>query len=162
MEHHALYPTDAGTPQGGIISPTLANLALDGLEGKLREAFPKTTRQGKQAKVNLVRYADDFVITGASQALLTEEVEPLVEHFLRERGLELSPEKTRITHIEDGFDFLGQNVRKYKDGNQHKLLIKPSKQNVHTFLAKVRAIIKANKQLAAGKLIRLLNPIIRG
>ena len=162
MEHHVFYPSDSGTPQGGIISPTLANLALDGLEGKLREAFPKTTRQGKRAKVNLVRYADDFVITGASSALLTEEVQPLVEYFLRERGLELSPEKTRITHIEDGFDFLGQNVRKYKSGTQHKLLIKPSKQNVHTFLAKVRGIIKANKQLAAGKLIRLLNPIIRG
>lgn len=103
-----------------------------------------------------------FVITGRSQELLQEEVKPLVEQFLKERGLELSQEKTRITHIEDGFDFLGQNVRKYRCGQRQKLLIKPSKPNVKAFLAKVRDIITANKQLAAGNLILLLNPVIRG
>ena len=157
MERHVLHATDEGTPQGGPLSPVLANLALDGLERLLRERFPKP-KSGYNAKVNLVRYADDFVITGASKELLEHEVQPLVEQFLRARGLELSPEKTSITHIEDGFDFLGQNVRKYNG----KILIKPSKKNVHAFLDKVRKIIKANKQLPAGNLVLRLNPVIRG
>ncbi len=108
--------------------------------------------------VHLVRYADDFIITGRSKELLEQEVKPLVEQFMRERGLELSQEKTHITHIEDGFDFLGQNVRKY-DG---KLLIKPSKTAVQTHLNKIRGIIKDNKTVTAGFLIMKLNPIIRG
>jgi len=158
MEQRVLYATEAGTPQGGIISPVLANLALDGLERSLQEAFPKTTDKGRRQKVNFVRYADDFVVTGSSRELLEDEVKPLVEQFLRERGLELSQEKTSITHIEDGFDFLGFNVRKY-DG---KILIKPSRKNVHAFLEKVRGIIKANTQATAGCLLLKLNPIIRG
>jgi RNA-directed DNA polymerase len=89
---------------------------------------------------------------------LESEVKPLVEQFMRERGLELSSAKTVITHIENGFDFLGQNVRKY----QGKLLIKPSKDNVQELLAKVRKIVRENKQTPAGKLIVQLNPIIRG
>lgn len=161
MEQHVLYPTDEGTPQGGIISPTLANLALDGLERLLLQRFPKP-KNGYNAKVNLIRYADDFVVTGRSQEVLEREVKPLVEHFLRERGLELSQEKTCITHIEDGFDFLGQHVRKYKAGKRRKLLITPASKNVQALLDKIRGIIKANKAMDAGTLISLLNPIIRG
>jgi RNA-directed DNA polymerase len=108
--------------------------------------------------VNLVRYADDFIITGRSREWLEEKVKPLVITFLAERGLELSPEKTVVTHIEDGFDFLGQNVRKYHG----KLLIKPAKGNVQNFLDKVRGIIKAHPTISAGKLVLLLNPLIRG
>ena len=157
MERHVLHPTEAGTPQGGIISPVLANSTLDGLQSALQEAFaPPHRGQGRQ--VNLVRYADDFIITARSKETLENEVRPLVENFVRERGLTLSPEKTCITHIEDGFDFLGQNVRKY-DG---KLLIKPAKKNVQTFLAKVQEILKTNQQTPTGKLILQLNPIIRG
>lgn len=157
MERHVLYPTEAGTPQGGIISPVLANLTLDGLQSALHEIFaPPHRGQGRQ--VNLVRYADDFIITARSKETLENEVRPLVENFMRERGLTLSPEKTCITHIEDGFDFLGQNVRKY-DG---KLLIKPAKKNVQTFLAKVQELLKTNQQTPTGKLILQLNPIIRG
>ena len=151
-------PTEQGTPQGGPCSPVLANLTLDGLERLLRERYPTNTRRGTRAQVNVIRYADDFIITGRSKALLQEEVKPLVEQFLRERGLELSDEKTRITHIEDGVDFLGQHLRKYRG----KLLINPAKKNVQAFLAKVRGIIKAHKQTPAGTLILLLNPIIRG
>jgi RNA-directed DNA polymerase len=158
LEKRILYPTTEGTPQGGVASPTLANLVLDGLERKLREQYPKTTDKGRKAKVNFIRYADDFVITGRSKELLENEVKPLVAQFLKERGLELSPEKTRITHITEGFDFLGQNVRKYREG----LRTKPSKKNVKTFLIKVRNIIKSNKQTPAGLLIKLLNPVIRG
>src|SRR5579859_6088764 len=162
MEKGILYPTEEGTPQGGIISPVLANMTLDGLERRLRERFPKTTIKGIAAKVNFVRYADDFIVTAASQALLEQEVKPLVETFLKERGLELSSEKTCITHIEEGFDFLGQNVRKYKTGKRHKLLIKPARKNVHAHLEKIRDLIKKNQTLSAGRLILMLNPIIRG
>jgi len=161
MEKEHLFPTEAGTPQGGIASPVLANMALDGLEALLAEKFPK--RKGRYStynapKVNLIRYADDFIITGRSKELLENEVKPVVEAFLRERGLELSPEKTLITHIESGFDFLGQNVRKYDS----KLLIKPSKKSVKKHLNRIRATIKDNPTLSAGRLIRLLNPQLRG
>jgi len=158
MDQHVFHETDAGTPQGGIISPVLANLALDGLEQRLREQYPAATAKSRQAQVNLVRYADDFIITSRTKERLEEEVQPLVEQFLQERGLELSPEKTQITPIEDGFDFLGQHVRKYHG----KLLIQPSKQNVKTFLANIRKVIKGNKQTTAYGLIALLNPKIRG
>ena len=158
MDKQVLYPKEAGVPQGGICSPVIANLALDGLERLLRAHYPSTTRRGKQAKVHLVKYADDFIISGSSLELLEEEVKPLVEQFLRERGLELSPEKTRITHIEDGFDFLGQNVRKYAG----KFLIKPARKNVKAFLGKVRQIVKVNKQATTANLIAQLNPVIRG
>src|SRR5689334_16815766 len=97
---------------GGVASPVLANLTLDGLEKKLREKYPKASNLSRKVKVNLVRYCDDFFITGRSKELLENEVNPLVEEFLKERGLELSQEKTRITHIEDGFDFLGQQIRR--------------------------------------------------
>jgi RNA-directed DNA polymerase len=158
MENRTLHPTTDGTPQGGIISPVLANMALDGLEQAIRARFPKTNSREQAKRVNVIRYADDFVITGRSKELLEETVKPLVETFLHARGLELSQEKTHITHIEDGFDFLGQNVRKYHG----KLLIKPSKQSQQTFLTRIRTAIKANKTLDAGELIHLLNPIIRG
>jgi RNA-directed DNA polymerase len=161
MERQTLYPTEAGTPQGGIISPVLANMTLDGLERMLMQHFPKV-KTGGGALVNFVRYADDFLVTGRTKELLEQEVKPRIEEFLRERSLQLSPEKTIITPIEEGFDFLGQNVRKYKTGKGHKLLITPSKKNVKAFLEKIREIVKANKALPAGKLIAKLNPMIRG
>lgn len=157
MEQHVLHPTEEGTPQGGIISPVLANMALDGLEGFLREYFPKTWK-GQRVKVNVVRFADDFLITSCTRVFLVEMVKPLVVQFLQERSLELSVEKTRVTRIEDGFDFLGQNVRKYNG----KLLIKPSKKSIKALLEKIRRIVKANKQTKTENLIRLLNPVIRG
>ena len=135
----------------------LANLTLDGLARILREAFPKA-RKSQSPLVNLIRFADDFIITGRSKELLDKEVRPLVEQFMRERGLELSAEKTSITHIEDGFDFLGQNVRKYNG----KLWIKPSKKNRKTFLDHVRKVVKTNPTSTAGALVRRLNPLIRG
>jgi RNA-directed DNA polymerase len=95
MENRTLFPTEAGTPQGGIISPTLANLTLDGLERLLKETFRKKEIRGQcyRPKVNFVRYADDFIITGRSKELLEDEVKPLVEQFMSARGLQLSPEK---------------------------------------------------------------------
>jgi RNA-directed DNA polymerase len=157
MEEHLLFPTEAGTPQGGIASPVLANMTLDGLEQFLQERLPKQW-QGRRIKVNLVRFADDFIITGHSKVFLLMVVKPLVEAFFSERGLEISEEKTIITHIQDGFDFLGQNVRKY--GN--KLLIKPAQKSIKNLMEKVRQIVKTNLQAKAANLIRLLNQIIRG
>ena len=159
-----LFPTETGTPQGGIISPTLANLTLDGLETVLRDklAVSKTGKftnnSAAKHQVNFVRYADDFIITGRTKELLENEVKPLVENFMKERGLTLSEEKTKITHIEEGFDFLGWNFRKY-DG---KLLIKPSNKNVKAFLGNIRETVKRNKTAKQENLIGLLNPKIRG
>jgi RNA-directed DNA polymerase len=161
VEKRRLFPTEAGTPQGGIISPTLANVTLDGLEKLLTEHFPRRKRKDGKIllpKVNLIRYADDFIITGESKELLEKEVRPLVERFLEERGLMLSPTKTHLTHIDEGFDFLGQNLRKYNG----KLMIQPSKKNTHAMLEKVRGLINANKTVTQAKLIAMLNPVIRG
>ncbi len=152
-----LFATEAGTPQGGVISPTLANLTLDGMEEVLRRRFAPSHPQSRKNKVNLIRYADDFVVTAASKELLVE-AKALIEDFLRHRGLALSGEKTKVVHIEEGFDFLGWNVRKY-DG---KLLIKPAKKNVQTFLRKVRSTIRENRTATQEKMIARLNPIIRG
>ena len=154
MEKQVFHTTDEGTPQGGIISPVLANLTLDGLETLLRQRYPVWRCQC----VNLIRYADDFVVTGRSKELLENEVKPRIAEFLRSRGLELSDEKTSITHIEEGFDFLGQNIRKYGD----TCLTKPSDANVKTFLENIRRVMKEHKAVTAGTLILLLNPKIRG
>jgi RNA-directed DNA polymerase len=163
MDKHVLHETTDGTPQGGIISPALSNCALDGLEQLLREKFPRKKRLqslgGMHPAVNLIRYADDFVITSRTKELLEGEIKPLVKQFLQQRGLELSPTKTVITHVEKGFDFLGQNVRKYPNG---KLLIKPSKKNIKTFLDGIRGNIKAALGMSAADLIHWLNPKIRG
>jgi RNA-directed DNA polymerase len=156
VENQILFPTEAGTPQGGIISPTLANLTLDGLERVLKEKF--SAKRAPSLRVNLIRYADDFIITGTTKERLENEVKPLVEQFMRDRGLQLSPEKTCITPIEQGFDFLGQNLRKHGD----KMLIQPSKKNTHSFLEKVRQIIRRGRGISQKDLIRQLNPVIRG
>jgi RNA-directed DNA polymerase len=158
VESGKLFPTAAGTPQGGIASPAIANIALDGLEAALAEQFGRTPSAINRFRVRLLRYADDFIITGSSKELLEKEVKPCVEAFLAERGLQLSPTKTIITHISEGFDFLGQNVRKYGG----KLLIKPSAKNVKTFLDKVRETIRANRSSKQETLIDLLNSMIRG
>jgi len=161
MDKSVLYPTEDGTPQGGIISPVLANRTLDGLERILRKQYPKSgtkALQGMHKQVNLVRYADDFIMTGLSQETLATEVKPLVSDFLRERGLELSEEQTTRTHMEEGFDFLGQQVRKYNG----QFLTRPSKKNVNAFLTDIREVIKENTQATAYGLVATLNPTIRG
>lgn len=160
MDKTILHPSESGTPQGGIVSPILANMALDGLETILRDNFREKMIKGQRIMkgVNYVRYCDDFIITGKTKEILENEVKPLVEDFLKQRGLELSKEKTKITHIEEGFDFLGQTVRKFKG----KFLTKPSKESVKFFLKKIREIVKARKTATQAELIRSLNPLIRG
>jgi RNA-directed DNA polymerase len=152
MEEGIYYPTPTGTPQGGIISPVLANMVLDGLEPLLTKQFRK------KHKVHYVRFADDFIITGVTKELLDKEVLPLVKEFLKERGLELSESKTKISHIDDGFEFLGFSVKRHNG----KLLIKPAKANTARFIEKIRQVIKSNKSAKTCDLIDQLNPIIRG
>jgi RNA-directed DNA polymerase len=152
IEKKTLRPTFHGVPQGGVISPCILVLALSGLEEAVKSA---TSRKDM---VNVISYADDFVITGISREVLENKVMPAVTAFLRERGLELSPQKTKITPIDEGFDFLGFNVRKYKG----KLLIKPSKKNVKSFLKETRKLIKSNSSVATEVLIQKLNPKIKG
>ncbi len=152
MEDTVLYPTQEGTPQGGIISPVLANLTLDGLERVAREAAPG------RSLVNVVRYADDFLVTARTPELLNEKVIPAIESFLAARGLEISSEKSRVTDIDTGFDFLGATIRKYGG----KLLMTPSRNSVKAFLRGIRGTIKAHAGGPMRELIRLLNPRIRG
>ena len=159
-----LFPTEEGTPQGGIISPILANMTLDGIEKKLVERFHtnalgKVDSRFKNAhKVNFVRYADDFVVTVATPELALEAKE-LIREFLAERGLELSDEKTVVTNIDDGFDFLGWNFRKYNE----KLIIKPSQKAVKAIVSNISdTILRRGKAWQQDVLIMKLNEQIRG
>jgi RNA-directed DNA polymerase len=156
---HQLFPTDRGTPQGGIISPLLANAALNGLEELLRkETVRMWCREKVYPKINLVRYADDFVITAKSKEI-AERVTGMVRHFMAERGLQLSDEKTVITHVSEGIDFLGWNFKKYRNG---KVLTKPSKKSQQKVLEKIRTVINSHRGAKQDDLIAMLNPIIRG
>lgn len=152
------FESTAGTPQGGMISPVIANRALDGLEAAVYASVGSTRHARSQSQLNVIRYADDFVVTGLSKEVLESQVLPAVRQFMAVRGLELSEEKTRITHIVRGFDFLGQNVRKY-DG---QLLIKPAKKSVKSLLDRAREMVKGNASVTQQVLIHKLNPVIRG
>jgi RNA-directed DNA polymerase len=157
-----LFPTEAGTPQGGIISPILANMTLDGIRDRLADKYQ--IKNGKingeyaaKHKVNFVRYADDFIVTAKTEEI-AKEVKELIKDFLKDRGLELSDEKTLITHIDNGFDFLGWNFRKYNS----KLLVKPSKKSIDKFTEKISDTIKEGKAWKQEAIIDTLNPIITG
>jgi RNA-directed DNA polymerase len=152
VENGIRYPTRKGVPQGGIISPTISNMVLDGLEETVRCAVPRRCR------INFTPYADDFIITGKSRTILGEAIQPVVEGFLRERGLELSPEKTLITHIKDGFKFLGQTFRKYG----MVLHIKPAAEGVQALMEKVGTVIRQHVGAPIQALIKELNAILRG
>jgi RNA-directed DNA polymerase len=158
------FHSKSGTPQGGIISPVLANMVLDGLEAVLNtvacKTFVKKTGrvQKNEHRVNFIRYADDFIISANSKSYIEEKIKPAVEEFLQCRGLTLSPEKTRIVNINEGFDFLGQTVRKFKG----KLLKMPSKKSQKSFKEKVITVISKNKASSQALLIKQLNPVIQG
>lgn len=159
-----LFPTETGSPQGGAISSIYANMTLDGLEKVIQDKYHRNSK-GKienhyraKTKVNLIRYADDFVITANSKEV-AEELKTIVSDFLQSRGLTLSEEKTMITHIDRGFDFLGWTFKKYNE----KLIIKPSKTSVNNLIRKCSAIIlKEGKTSTQSNLIRRLNQVIRG
>jgi RNA-directed DNA polymerase len=156
VEKGERYSTETGAAQGGVISPTLTVMALSGLEGKIRGT---TKRQRNKEKINMITYADDFVVTAENESLLREKVIPILKEALNEVGLKLSEKKTKITRIEEGFDFLGFNIRKYKN---MKLLIKPSKANVTKFLREIKSIIKRGIALPTEILIHQLNQKLTG
>lgn len=156
VETDKWFPTDHGTGQGGIISPVLCNMTLDGIASMLNSQFKGTKG------IHFTRYADDFIITAHSKQLLEQEIKPALESFFKERGLELSPEKTIVTYITKGFDFLGQNVRKYPDHGKLKLLIKPADKSIHSFQQGIKQTLRKARHLTQAQLIKILNPKIRG
>jgi RNA-directed DNA polymerase len=160
-------PTDTGTPQGGVISPLLANVALDGMErlfdAQWPDGRPKTPshRKGLNKGVTVIRYADDFVITAPTRDVLETYARPRVEEFLHERGLALNEAKTRIVHITDGLNFLGFHIRKF-GSREEKLLTVPQKDKVLKHVRAIRSYLDAHKQTPAVQVIKQLNPVIRG
>ena len=159
-----LFSTNSGSPQGGAISSIYANMTLDGLEKLIQDKYHRNSKGNienhyrAKSKVNLIRYADDFIITAKTKEI-AEELRNIVSQFLETRGLTLSEEKTLITHIDKGFDFLGWTFRKFKG----KLIVKPSKNSIKTLIRKFATIIlKQGKATSQSELIRRLNQIIRG
>ena len=144
-EQGTLHHTTEGTPQGGVISPLLANIALDGLPKRLGKGY------------RVARYADDIVVMAKSLDAI-EHASAVVIAFLDERGLALNQDKTRIVHRTEGFDFLGFHVQM----RGQKLLITPQQQKVHTLLHEVRAWLKTHQAVSAEVVIRHLNPLLRG
>jgi RNA-directed DNA polymerase len=162
VDGKTFHRTDSGTPQGGIISPLLANIALNGLEEHLGVKYDH--RGASVGKRMLVRYADDFVILCESEADALKAKET-TEEWLKLKGLELSKEKTKIVHISEGFDFLGFNIRHYKEKTTKtgwKLLIKPSNKFVKEAKSKIRKTFLKHHGQSVGQLISEINPIIRG
>jgi RNA-directed DNA polymerase len=171
MEEGTFTPTTEGAPQGGVLSPLLANVALHGMEAMLVRAF-----KAKEGIPTLVRYADDLVVLHPTKAGV-EKARHLLEDWLKEVGLELKPSKTRLTHTLEGaagFDFLGFHVRQYPVGRTHsgkdvhgnplgfKTLIMPSKEAVEGHLADLGRIVHEHQAAAQVALIEALNPVIQG
>lgn len=182
VDHGELFPTQEGTPQGGCISPLLANIALHGLENEIVRRFPERNDRKRKSTFNpprVVRYADDFVVLHQDRAVV-EQCRDIVEQWLRPMGLELKPSKTRITHtLEEveggtGFDFLGFNIRqhpvgKYRSGRHptgrtlgFKTIIKPSAIAVKRHVQRIRDVLSVHRSSAQEKIIQILNPIISG
>jgi len=182
LDGDVLTPTKQGTPQGGVLSPLLANVALHGLEKVVRDAFPKTkTVNGKVVtwSPTIVRYADDFVVCHRDLGVIGQ-CQDLVEQWLQGMGLELKPSKTRICHTlqeQDGpagLDFLGFTIRQYRVGKYHtgkdsvgkplgfKNLIKPSKEKVVLHQKRLAKIVRRHRAIPQEALLKQLNPIIRG
>ena len=163
MEQGSIKPTPQGTPQGGAISPLLLNIALHGMEKQLGVQY-KQGGVNNRCPYSVVRYADDFVVMARSQEAAQQAIE-LLTPWLQERGLKLSATKTRIRHVNEGFDFLGFNIKRYKDQGKRAgevLLIKPSKEAVRTFKRTMRAMWKTVLNLPLERAITLLNAKILG
>ena len=181
MDGKNLFPTNEGTPQGGVISPLLANIALHGMEERVKQ-YARTLKGNKsknEQALTLIRYAEDFVILHEDLKVI-KECQEIIEQWLAEMGLELKPSKTRISHTLEtyddyvGFDFLGFNIRQHQVGKHHgaksskgvklgfKTLIKPSTEKVKSHLKKLGEVVNSHKSSPQAALIKRLNPIIRG
>lgn len=185
MDSKQLFPTSEGVPQGGVVSPLLANIALHGMEYRIKELFPKKSycRNGKTHTVatpDLIRYADDFVILHEDITVVTRCRE-VISEWLKSMSLELKPSKTKIVHTlnpyeleKPGFDFLGFNIRQYPVGKHHsgtnargqllgfKTLITPSRIQRSIHQDQIASVIDAHKSAPQAALIKRLNPMIRG
>ena len=185
LDNGVFDETEAGTPQGGVISPLLANIALDGMARHIKERFPGKYKSSKP-EITLIRYADDFVAISKSLEVI-EQCKIAISEWLKPIGLKLKPEKTKICHtlneieltgekVPPGFNFLGFNIRQYpvgkhksgkSGGNNSKLLgfatnIKPSKEAIKAHTEKVKEVIRKHRTSPQAALIKELNPIIIG
>jgi RNA-directed DNA polymerase len=175
LDGQELFPTDAGTPQGGALSPLLANIALHGLETAIRAAFPSKCRGVQPWKPLVIRYADDFVVLHEDAAVI-EHARQVAADWLAGMGLELKPSKTRVAHTLHphdgpvGFDFLGFHVRQFRVGRTHaatnrygtmlafKTIIKPSPAAQRRHLADLADVIRRHRQVSHQALVDTLNP----
>lgn len=168
VDNEVFHPTTSGSPQGGVISPLLANIALHGMEKELGIKYSKsnTKRQGTTYNIHvkctkaMVRYADDFIITCQTK----EEAEALYQElvpYLEKRGITLATDKTRVTHITEGFDFLGFHIKQYVQ-DKNKLLIKPSKTSIQKAKKKIKTTFQKLKGKSVYTLLTNLNSVIRG
>ena len=186
MDGKQMFPTTEGTPQGGVISPLLANIALHGMETKIKQRFPKKSVYQKGKMVgsfyppSVIRYADDFVILHEDLTVV-QSCKEIIQEWLKDMGLELKPSKTRLAHTlnrheqeQPGFDFLGFTIRQYKVGKYHsgkdkygrllgiKPIITPSKDKQKVHYERIAEVITAHKNAPQEALIKKLNPMIRG
>ena len=189
MDGKKLFPTSEGTPQGGVISPLLANIALHGMENKMKE-FANTinmkrpdgtqmSQRDKKKSLNFVRYADDFV-EKHEDITVVQRCQEIISEWLKDMGLELNKSKTRLTHTlnefeqeKPGFDFLGFNIRQFKVGKHSsgkvkgkilgfKTIITPSKESQKRHYRQLAEIIDKSRGINQSLLIKRLNPLIRG
>ena len=190
MDGKELFPTSEGTPQGGVISPLLANIALHGMEHRIKSEFPYMNAKSRETwfhkkgdnffSPNLIRYADDFVILHKDLTVV-QRCQELISDWLKDIGLELKPSKTRLAHTlntveneKPGFNFLGFTIRQFFVGKYHsgkntqgellgfKTIITPSKEKVKVHYEKIADVISRHKAAPQSALIRHLNSIIRG
>lgn len=156
--------TQAGTPQGGIISPLLANVALDGIERLFGSEsldgthIPPAKRKGLDRGISVVRYADDFVVMAPSKEILETYAKPKITGFLKDRGLTLSEAKTKIIHSSEGFNFLGFTIRRFNNA----LITKPQKEKILNHIEQLKTYLDRHQQTPAGQVIKELGPVIRG
>lgn len=160
--------TIKGTPQGGIISPLLANIALDGMDrlfngvNRYGDYKMPSIRIGKDKGITVIRYADDFVALAPSKETLESYVIPTIKSFLSQRGLSVNETKTSIKHRSESFNFLGFTTKLFISSNRRSLITKPDKKRVHRYISYIKSIISTKKQISTDDLITQLNPIIRG
>jgi RNA-directed DNA polymerase len=151
IEYGKYNPVRRGIAQGDCLAPAICNMVLDGLEDVLNSSCSE--------KVHFTRYADDFIVIGESKDYLLYDVKPIISSFLAERGLSLSAEKTKITHINEGFDFLGWNVSKNEN---MQVLIEPSMRNLNSILDKINDVIQRDVYMTRERRFDILKPIIVG
>ncbi len=163
VEKGRFHHVKKGLPQGGIISPTLTNMALDGMEEMLVTYFHHTQQRKAQSKIAFVRYADDFIVAGADEKMLQEDVKSLLANFLKERGMRFSARKTTLTPVKAGFNFLGYHLQASSSLlGGYRLRITPARKSFDKLLAALEAAIGARPEVSAGQLIQVVNPMIRG